>query len=324
MHGSHGNIASIQDVDKDYRNFTRLSNALVVEPKQILGNDLNMCFYKGIPETLRKRIRKRMPVANQKTTNPPSVEQQLGWLRAEFDIDAGLSDVELDLDQTTSESEEDSEKDVRRDRRVKKGKRVKKSASFALEPSVESVPSANETEKKIDELTRGIEQLRTNCGGGSYERSSTKDQESKKGKAAVITEAAGTELVRPSMETRNLGDDPRASEKYITATTRAAREQDPPFCSTCEHAFFGVSGPDKIDMGMLDTGTGYGQRKMRDDMIQEVLVLLDGGGGARGIKWVHTIKRLGEQRGVKDDTAELAEVIKGLENEGLVKVVGST
>ncbi|KAG6862852.1 hypothetical protein C0991_009858, partial [Blastosporella zonata] len=75
----------------------------------------------------------------------------------------------------------------------------------------------------------------------------------------------------------------------------------------------------KIDMGMLTTGTGQGQRKMRDDMRKEVLGLLDGAGGARGIKWADAIKRLGEQSSVKVDAAEFTEVIKGLENEGLVK-----
>jgi hypothetical protein len=39
----------------------------------------------------------------------------------------------------------------------------------------------------------------------------------------------------------------------------------------------------KIDMGMLNTGTGQGQRKMRDDMRREVLSMLDGAeGGVSG------------------------------------------
>ncbi|KAG6892051.1 hypothetical protein C0992_005140 [Termitomyces sp. T32_za158] len=77
----------------------------------------------------------------------------------------------------------------------------------------------------------------------------------------------------------------------------------------------------KIDMGLLNTGTGSGQRKMRDDMRKEILTLLDGA-GVRGIKWMDAMKRLGEQSSIKVDVAEFAEVIKGLENEGRVKVVG--
>lgn len=36
----------------------------------------------------------------------------------------------------------------------------------------------------------------------------------------IITEEAGEELVSAYVEMRNMGDDPRASEKRITATTR--------------------------------------------------------------------------------------------------------
>ena len=74
----------------------------------------------------------------------------------------------------------------------------------------------------------------------------------------------------------------------------------------------------KIDMGMLNTGTGKGQRKMRDDMRREILSMLDGSGGSSGgIKWADAVKQLGGQSRIKVDSAEFAEVIKALENEGL-------
>ncbi len=78
----------------------------------------------------------------------------------------------------------------------------------------------------------------------------------------------------------------------------------------------------KIDMGMLNTGTGQGQRKLRDDMRKEILNVLNGAGGGRGVKWVDAMKALGSQSSVKIDPAEFSEVIKALENEGLLKVVG--
>jgi len=79
----------------------------------------------------------------------------------------------------------------------------------------------------------------------------------------------------------------------------------------------------KIDMGMLNTGTGSGQRKMRDDMRRGILSVLDSAGNAgRGIKWAEAVRLLGEQSSVKVDSAEFTEVIKALENEGLVNVVG--
>ncbi|KAG6864697.1 hypothetical protein C0991_007801 [Blastosporella zonata] len=161
----------------------------------------------------------------------------------------------------------------------------------------------------------------------------------------VITEAAGAELVRSYVDMRNMGDDPRASEKRITATTRQLESmirlseaharmrfsdfvelQDVKEACRLMREAIRTSAMDprtgKIDMGMLNTGTGQGQRKLRDDMRKEVLALLEGAGGARGIKWVDVITRLGEQSSVKVDTTDFAEVIKGLENEGRVKVVG--
>lgn len=162
----------------------------------------------------------------------------------------------------------------------------------------------------------------------------------------MITEEAGTELVSSYVEMRNMGDDPRASEKRITATTRQlesmvrlseahARMRFSPFvelgdvkeaCRLMREAIR-TSAMDprtgKIDMGMLNTGTGQGQRKMREDMRRELLVLLGaGGGGGRGVKWVEAMKQLGNQSSIRVDAAEFSEVIKGLENEGIVKVVG--
>ena len=84
--------------------------------------------------------------------------------------------------------------------------------------------------------------------------------------------------------------------------------------------------PGKIDMGLLNTGTGTGQRKLREDMRKEVLNMLDAGRGAKGkatsMKWSDVMKTLGEQSSVKVDPVEFTEVIKGLENEGVVKVAG--
>lgn len=159
----------------------------------------------------------------------------------------------------------------------------------------------------------------------------------------VITEEAGTELVSSYVELRNMGDDPRASEKRITATTRQLESmirlseaharmrfsgfvelQDVREACRLMREAIRTSAMDprtgKIDMGMLNTGTGQGQRKMRDDMRREVLSMLDAGG--RGIRWADAMKQLGSQSSIKVDSTEFAEVIKALENEGLIKVVG--
>ena len=139
----------------------------------------------------------------------------------------------------------------------------------------------------------------------------------------------------------NMGDDPRASEKCITAMTRQLEslirlsEAHARMCFSkfveledvkessrlmCEAIKTSAMDPctGKIDMGLLNTGTRTGQRKLREDMRKEVL---NGWTGAKGkaMRWSDVIK---EQSSVKVDLLEFSEAIKGLENEGLVKVVG--
>lgn len=79
----------------------------------------------------------------------------------------------------------------------------------------------------------------------------------------------------------------------------------------------------KIDMGLLNTGTGTGQRKLRDDMRKEILAILEGSGGkGKGIRWGNAVKRLAEQSTIGVGAAGFTEVIKAFENEGLLTVVG--
>ncbi|KAF7313598.1 DNA helicase [Mycena chlorophos] len=163
----------------------------------------------------------------------------------------------------------------------------------------------------------------------------------------VITEAASDELVRAYVEMRNMGADVGSSEKRITATTRQleslirlseahARMRLSEFVELDDVLEAGrlmreairTSAMDprtgKIDMGLLNTGTATGQRRLREDMRRGILSMLDANPGAkeRGIKWSDAIKALGEQSSIKIDTAEFGVVVSGLENEGLVKVIG--
>jgi DNA replication licensing factor MCM4 len=58
-------------------------------------------------------------------------------------------------------------------------------------------------------------------------------------------------------------------------------------------------------------------------MRKAVLQILDEAGKSnRGVKWSTAISTLGEQSNMRVDTADFAEVIRALENEGLVKVMG--
>ena len=79
----------------------------------------------------------------------------------------------------------------------------------------------------------------------------------------------------------------------------------------------------EIDMGLLDTGIGRAQRRMRGDMRKEVLKLLDEStGGVRGLRWSDALRLLEEQSSVKITTSDFQDVIKEMVQEGLVKVVG--
>ena len=82
----------------------------------------------------------------------------------------------------------------------------------------------------------------------------------------------------------------------------------------------------KIDMGLLNTGTGQQQRKLREDMQKEVLGLLGAASGAgassRGIRWADAIQQLANQSSIRVDAGEFKEVISAMEAEGLVRVVG--
>ncbi|KAL4067424.1 MCM2/3/5 family-domain-containing protein [Scleroderma yunnanense] len=163
----------------------------------------------------------------------------------------------------------------------------------------------------------------------------------------VLSSEACDELVASYVSLRAVGaSDPRSSEKRITATTRQLESmirlseaharmrfvahvegQDVQEACRLMREAIRTSAMDprtgKIDMGLLNTGTGAGQRKLRDDMQKEILAMLEGSGGkGRGIKWGDAMRRLGEQSSIRVDAAEFTEVIKALENEGMLIVVG--
>lgn len=144
---------------------------------------------------------------------------------------------------------------------------------------------------------------------------------------------------------RKAGEDPSSAEKRITATTRQlesmirlseahARMRFSPLVELedVREAFrlmreaINTSARDpttgEIDMGLLDTGIGRAQRRLRGDMRREVLALLDGTSGTRGVRWADAFKKMEEQSNVRIPAAEFQEVVRELEQEGLVKVIG--
>lgn len=78
----------------------------------------------------------------------------------------------------------------------------------------------------------------------------------------------------------------------------------------------------EIDMGLLDTGIGRAQRRMRGDMRKAILALLDGNGNTRGVGWAEAYKSLENQSSIRITAGEFQEVVRALEQEGLVKIIG--
>lgn len=161
-----------------------------------------------------------------------------------------------------------------------------------------------------------------------------------------ITEQAASELVNSYVAMRKLGEDVRASERRITATTRQLesmirlseahakmRLSDEVTTHDVSEAVRLIKSALKqaatdartglIDMGLLTEGTSASERHRKLDLKKAITDLLDEmtrqGGGAR---YSDVLRRIGEQGSLSVESAEFAEVIRSLEQEGLVSVNG--
>jgi DNA replication licensing factor MCM4 len=145
---------------------------------------------------------------------------------------------------------------------------------------------------------------------------------------------------------RKLGEDVRAAERRITATTRqlesmirlaeahakmrlathvsahdvqeAVRLIKSALKQAATDARTGL-----IDMGLLTEGTSASERRRKADLKKAVLELLDEmtrqGGAAR---WSEVFRRIGEMGSAGVEGVEFAEVVRALEVEGVVSVGG--
>ncbi|KAK5115522.1 hypothetical protein LTR62_001181 [Meristemomyces frigidus] len=163
-----------------------------------------------------------------------------------------------------------------------------------------------------------------------------------------ITDPAARCLVRSYVAMRKLGEDIRAAERRITATTRQLesmirlaeahakmRLSEEVTEADVEEAVRLIQSALKqaatdartglIDMGLLTEGTSVGERKRKVDLQKGVLGVLEellrnnGGGSAR---YGDVVRTLSEQSSVPVEGAEFAEAVRGLEQEGKVQVVG--
>ncbi|KAK4240785.1 MCM2/3/5 family-domain-containing protein [Achaetomium macrosporum] len=160
-----------------------------------------------------------------------------------------------------------------------------------------------------------------------------------------ITPEAGRELVDSYVEMRKLGQDVRAAEKRITATTRQlesmirlseahakmrlsetvtrddVREAVRLIKSALKTAATDAQG--RIDMSLLTEGTSAAERKRKADMKDAVVRLLDElTAGGQTVRFSEVARKFAEGANVPVEPGEFAEVMRTLEMEGAVMISG--
>ena len=144
---------------------------------------------------------------------------------------------------------------------------------------------------------------------------------------------------------RKLGQDVRAAEKRITATTRQLEsmiriaeahakmrlatkvtKDDVEEANRLIQAALKTAATDsqgRIDMSMLTEGTTSADRKRLEELKSAVLGLLDEmTSGGQTVRWSDLSRRLSEGASVAVEPADFAETMRALEMEGVVLISG--
>ncbi|KAI5363750.1 putative mini-chromosome maintenance protein [Septoria linicola] len=162
-----------------------------------------------------------------------------------------------------------------------------------------------------------------------------------------ITQPAADALVRSYVAMRKLGDDIRAQERRITATTRQLEsmirlseahakmrlsetvdESDVNEAVRLIQSALKQAATDArtglIDMGLLTEGTSASERKRKEDLKTGVLGVLDEmlRSGSASVRYGDVVRTMSEQSSVPVEGQEFAEAVRSLEAEGKVQVVG--
>lgn len=155
----------------------------------------------------------------------------------------------------------------------------------------------------------------------------------------VMTPEGKTELVKNYVEMRKLGDDSRSSEKRVTATTRQlesmirlseahakmrlsqtvelidVKEAVRLIKSAIkEYATDPITG--RIDMDMIQTGTTSAQRRMQQDLGDQLLRIVEANNNS--IRFNELAIRMNESSSLRVENAEIHEAIRRLQQEGKV------
>ena len=120
-------------------------------------------FLQRNPDILRSRIKKWIPIANLKTSSPPTTAVLLGLLRAEFDdedLDAKTTNISIDLETDSDSSSSDSDKDIDKVALTKK-KKKRPSKKVTFEKTVPAMPIVEPVNlSPVDHLAKQMEDLR--------------------------------------------------------------------------------------------------------------------------------------------------------------------
>lgn len=161
----------------------------------------------------------------------------------------------------------------------------------------------------------------------------------------TITAEAADALVENYVKMRKLGQDVRAAEKRITATTRQLEsmirlaeahakmrlatkvtKDDVEEANRLIQAALKTAATDsqgRIDMSMLTEGTTSADRKRLEELKSAVLGLLDEmTSGGQTVRWSELSRRLSEGASVTVEPADFAETMRALEMEGVVLLSG--
>ncbi|KAF8870277.1 hypothetical protein BD779DRAFT_1681311 [Infundibulicybe gibba] len=158
-HAKEGRFDKLQDVDEYYRDFIAISSRLLkVANPRINKAEVDILFYRGIPNPIRQKIKRKLPEKNLKSSAPPPLKTVLRLLREHFDDSdtieddsSGISDIGSDSDDPLSDSDEDISPTP--------PKAKKKTVRF-IPPSQPMPPSVEPpTPQPIDELTKQMRDL---------------------------------------------------------------------------------------------------------------------------------------------------------------------
>ncbi|CAJ0545907.1 Ff.00g093800.m01.CDS01 [Fusarium sp. VM40] len=161
----------------------------------------------------------------------------------------------------------------------------------------------------------------------------------------TISKEAAEELVECYVAMRSLGQDVRAADKRITATTRQlesmirlaeahakmrlagvvtradVQEANRLIQSALKTAATDSQG--RIDMSLLTEGTSAADRKRRDELRTALLRLLDEmTAGGNTVRWGDVARRLSEGASITIEQSEFNEVMRALETENAIMIMG--